>query len=1315
MANRILLLTVLFFMLCPSHGTASQEYTANPLPFLSSLSSREITTLHQDREGFIWIGTTCGVARYDGFETVVFKSDYSSPERLTDNYITPMSDSEHRVFIGTKSGLNVFDKQTWRLHPADNGEFLHTEIKYVFTDSRQQVWIATARGLYRCNEQLDILGHYESCTGVTSVYEDHAGNVWILTWGKGLFRHDKKREQLVSYPAIGSQNIPFVLFQDKDERYWLGTWGDGLYRFHPETTPDKQFEPVETATGNTIFFDITQDEHTGHLWMLSYNMLCVFECTPNGTLVPVAGNTVPDRNRMFSKILKDREGNLWLGAYDDGYYLSFNPRSYQSHTLPSIKEQTGFDTNINCMYEDHDGTIWFNQERHGIALYDRQGNECNLTPCPDAPHTEVNFIVPSHRKNTAWMASSFIPIIFRAERRNMQIHFTDTLVLAADGGKTGHVIGIHEDRDGNVWAMTERTLFVYDRNKQPLHATPNRWGLVCCITETPDGVIWLGNKSGDLFRTKVSGKHIRTPMRYTCRKVINAHNAIRFMCSDRQGRIWIATTLGALYCFNPANGQVADHTGTCLQQASPVLNLFADGEDIFVITPSVAIRYNSNTHNRQVYPTENKHNPVHTYRNSASCLGKGHTFYAGGHGGFIMCTPHDTAGTPLKQTRVRLTDIRTEKGSILLEDSARTTVTPDLITIPSDVSRLELAFSACRFTETGQERPACRLEGFDSGWTLLDKGAHSVYYNRLPKGEYTLWLCMADETGRLLGEPASYKICKLPAWYETWFAYLLYIIIGVSLLIYMLRLYTATLRRRNARLLREELARTKLEYFTNVSHELLTPLTILSCLSDEMEQNEGADRHFVQVMRDNTARLKKLIKQVLDFRKIEKRNLPLKVRYGDAASFIRRISLTDFTLLAQKKKIEFRTQIRPNEIYGYYDADKLEEMLFNLLSNAIKYTPEGRAVGIDVSVAGDEPQKTLQIEVWDEGIGISAAEQSKIFTRFYRSPHKHADGIETNGIGLSLTQELVRLHHGSVSVQSQVHKGSRFRLSLPLSKEVYTPDEIAENNAAPSQEQPESATVGADRPSLLIVDDNHEITAAVERLLGRRYRITSAHSATQAETVVKEKDIDLIVCDFMMPGTSGTEFCRRIKSDLATSHIPVIILTARNTDEAQSACYEAGADGFIAKPFETKVLTARIDNLLYLYSRHRSQFLRSTEIDTKVLPYRDNDRIFLDEMVAAIESHLQDTDFKLDSLAGELRLSKSTMNRKIKAMTGLTPMDFVKNIRIKLACRLLLQPGMNISEVAYAVGFSDPKYFTKCFKEECGLTPTQYQQKHFPS
>ena len=363
-------------------------------------------------------------------------------------------------------------------------------------------------------------------------------------------------------------------------------------------------------------------------------------------------------------------------------------------------------------------------------------------------------------------------------------------------------------------------------------------------------------------------------------------------------------------------------------------------------------------------------------------------------------------------------------------------------------------------------------------------------------------------------------------------------------------------------------------------------------------------------------------------------------------------------------------------------------------------------------------RKHLRLEVWDEGIGISAQEQTKVFTRFYRSPQ--ANGTESNGIGLSLTRDLVYLHHGTLDLQSTPGKGSRFTIDLPLEETAYQPEEICQPPMVnhPDTDTTRPSTDGLAHspsarlcPTILIVDDNAEITDSIGRLIGQRYHIITAHDARLAFSRLQDQNIDLMVCDLKMPGTDGLTLCREVKNDLSTSHIPVIILTAQATDDTHAACYEAGADGYLTKPFDIRVLTTRIDNLLLQYRQRSRQFLHAPDTDCDVLPYQNRDKTFLENMVKTVESHFTDSDFNLDCLAAEAKLSKSTMNRKLKAMTGLTPMDFVKNIRLRSACRLLRQADMTVSEVAYAVGFNDPKYFAKCFKEEYGQTPSQFQDR----
>lgn len=1288
----------------PSSASA-RNYTAEPLPFASALPSREITHLHQDREGFIWIGTTYGVARYDGHETVLFCSDYAHPDRLTHNSITPITDTEHYVFIGTQSGLNVFDKRTWQITPLHSGPFSHTEIKYVYGDSENRLWVSTEQGLYCCDEDLHIRHHYKVGTSVTSVYEDRRKQLWIMTWGKGLFRLDAQDLRLISYPSIGKANIPFVMFEDNKGRYWIGTWGDGLYRFHPRQ-PEQTSAYERQEVEGSIYFDITQDDHSGNLWMLSYNSLHIFQPV-EGRMEEACADLTFDPNRMYSKILKDREGNLWLGAYDAGYYISFNNRPTQVYSMPFIKRQTGFDANVNCMYEDSGGVLWFNQERCGVALYDKQTGAHNLHPYPQSRNVEINFITPSRGGNATWMSSKFIPSVFRAERNGLSFHFTDTVVLAESGNQTGHVIGIMEDRCGNLWALTERRLFVFNARRQPVTYPTNRLKDICCVTESHKGDVYLCSTDGRFYRALPTDSGFSVTEQFCDTTVFTANNRISHLCCDSTGNLWAATVSGGVYHYNIRKRRLTDCTSYCMPESQPILNLLASRQGLWLVTPAMVIRPDSAGQTCYLYRAQSRHIPIHRFRNSAACTGPDGQLYAGGYGGIVAIGAEKrTSGENIRPPM--LTDIRIGGESLLgFSDNRECSFKQNLIQLPHTAQRIEFAFSNTSYDERENLRLAYRLKGLDSDPIVLDRGQYAAFYDRIPHGNYTLEVWLTDDNRRRLCPPSAYTVIKQPAYYETPWAYAGYLLAAMLLLWLVARYYIRQMRKKDKRMLQEEMERTKMEYFTNVSHELLTPLTILSCLSDEIEQNSAVPPTFVQTMRENTLRLKRLIRQVLDFRKIEKKSLRLHARYGDVAGFIRRITETDFSLLARKKGIPFHFDVHPDEIYGFYDGGILEEILFNLLSNAVKYTPPQHAVGISVFTKQQAEEKLLHIDIWDEGIGIAAEEQEKIFERFYRSPQRTTG--ESNGIGLALTRELVRLHHGQISLQSRTGQGSRFSVVLPLDETAYAETEKETQPVMPEPQETEPGTDAQADTTLLIVDDNPEITGAIKRLMGKRYRILSAHSAEQALPVVQEQPVDLMVCDLRMPGTNGLDFCRRLKRDLSTSHIPIIILTAQDDDTTRAACYEAGADAYMAKPFETKVLTARIDNLLRQYSLQRLQFRNHPEAGTAILPYQDRDKAFIDNIMQAIENHLQDYDFNLDFLAAELCLSKSTMNRKIKAMTGLTPMDFVKTVRLRTAARLLRQKDTTISDVAYAVGFSDPKYFAKCFKEEYGMTPTQFQ------
>ena len=443
--------------------------------------------------------------------------------------------------------------------------------------------------------------------------------------------------------------------------------------------------------------------------------------------------------------------------------------------------------------------------------------------------------------------------------------------------------------------------------------------------------------------------------------------------------------------------------------------------------------------------------------------------------------------------------------------------------------------------------------------------------------------------------------------------------------------------------------------------------------------------------------------------------MTLNVSYGNIKEFIVDICQTNFSPLAKKKDISLQIDVKAHELFGYVDFDKLDKILYNLLSNAIKYTPENKQIRVIVQLLEKEERNVLVIKVEDDGIGISPKEIEYIFTRFYSSMKNK--GIESNGIGLSLTKDLIALHHGTIAVESVLNKGTCFTVELHIDKESYT---ISERLDEMIVEEPndnmlsgnQTSQEDADRFTIFLIDDNTELLYVMKEIFKDKYNVVTATDGQQAWEILNNNIVDVIICDVMMPNMNGWELCNRIKTDLRFNHIPVIILTAKKGIDDRVASYEAGADGYIAKQFESKVLFARVDNLLKSYKIRQTAFRKEENISLEGLSYQLADKQFLQSIINSIEQHLEEPEFDLEQLSSDLNMSKSTLYRKIKSMTGLTPLDFIRNIKMKRACMMLLTQQMNISEVDYAVGFSNPKYFSKCFKDEFGLTPSEYQQRN---
>ncbi len=1283
-------------------SAGNDDIIVSDLPFLDRLPSREIITMHQDSDGFIWIGTADGVARYDGYETVIVKSDHNNNDLLYSNHIVSIDENPEYIFIGTKNGLNLIDRKTLQIHNSPFPEFENADIKAIRSDRNGHLWISVYNNIYRCDtEKWEISNiEIENKNGHTAVtlYEDSAGNIWALFWGKGMLRYSEEYNRFIALPKIGVQNNPFKIFEDNKGRYWILTWGDGLFRFYPDSEDDNKFihQPVSglyESEANSILFDVVQDSHNGYLWMLTYNRLIAVDIN-DGKADIVKCEETDDYNRMFSMIMKDREGNLWLGAYDSGINIFFNNRGIKRHTLNDLKAEAGAEVNISCMNKDDEGIIWLNQERLGVRFYDENRRETFISGSGRVKNLEVNFITPAREKNTMWISSSFIPVIFRAERSGSEMILRDSLDLRHYGIRD-RVKEMKTDEEGNLWILSGHDLLIMPYGSKDIIRTDSLKSVnsftsyngkeIFCITGEGFCTVGLtGDKPEYIWNANF---WVKATEKLNC---ITVDGEVHY-ASTSYGRIINQT----LYDCE------SEHLTSLLNsEGSRILRLHSNEGSLIVIKPnSISIKKGDSDAVSRVN-CDDISVPVSFFKENASFIDKEGNLYAGGHRGFISIGKDRYAETETcHSSKTVISDFRINGKSIFFgkgDIAAEVPSTKKVITDHND-RNIEICFSGLSFAETGDITFRYMMEGADNDWITCEKGRNSAYYNRLGKGTYRFRVKSFAENNPDAVSETQITIIRKAAWYESDMAICLYLILIILIAILAIRYIILRDRRRTELKMREELTKTKIEYFTNISHELLTPLAIISCVSDNLDSGEETDKNLLVTLKENITRLNNLIRQALEFRKSDAGKLVLKPGYHNISDILETLLNTNFTTIAKEKNITLNIDVEKN-ICGYLDKEKLEIIVFNLMSNAIKYSYENGDITATVKSTDKNDSLNLIISVKDNGPGINKENHENIFSRFYINAGSSA--AKSNGIGLSITKEMAELHNGDISVISETGKGAEFIVSLPI-------DGIL-NNENTELTVNYVTDIDPQKPTIFIIDDNRTLLDLMARTLSPIYNVLTCDNGLKSAEILSENNIDLILCDMMMPEISGIDLCRKLKSEIETSHIPVIMLTARNDEEARTESYKAGADGFIAKPFDSKVLFARIDNLMTSFRQRHERFRSAKE---PVTPEREDygaEHIFIKRLIEIIESSLEDSDFDLEFIAAELNVSKSTMNRKIKAVTGMTPMDFVRNIRLKFACRLLKEGNKNISEIAYAVGFGNPKYFSTCFKEEFGVTPSEF-------
>ena len=924
--------------------------------------------------------------------------------------------------------------------------------------------------------------------------------------------------------------------------------------------------------------------------------------------------------------------------------------------------------------------------------------------------------------NTNYIKENFVNAVFESKDKTMWI-----------GSRNGMSI-VYPDNTGYFLTMKE--------DKKDFSSCDIR-----NICQDRQGNIWVSTDNEGIIRISGNTRNIRSlKYRQYCPKNDKyAINDAQKCMEDNQGRLWAISNSGGLFLYNKVEDRFEYQNRKLHLPDDQTFSIEGDASGNIWVALNKALAYitwknQESDHLRNItyFTQEDGLGEIKFSADASYQFGK--EIFFGTRAGFFSFPP--SAMTKMKNHRnckLVITDLIIDDVPFAQLDSVlKSDISEEMphytkrISIPSNVKKFDIEFSLLTYGNTRKNSYAYQLEGYDEDWQYSKQDEHKATFQNLNAGTYKLHLKANDGYGKWQELPYTITIKVLPPWYASRLAFMLYILMLIGGIFAAARWYKERVKTRNSLQMGVIL--------TNITHELLTPLTVISATIYKLKERAPQYEEDYLVMDSNINRTTRLLRQILEVRKSQAGQLHLLVNRGNLVSFIEE-ACENISPMAEHQQIKLKFNKPHSEGTAWFDADKMDKIIYNLLSNAIKYNKVGGK--IDVSLRLSKEQAVITIA--DNGIGMSKEKMKHLYTRFFDGDYRKQN-MPGTGIGLSLTHDLVKLHHGDIRCESQEGEGTTFTITLPIRKSAYAPDEI-DNSDKPnavnqeairqaSQEtEQESQSASEDKPKLtpvrqsifirknaskiLVVEDNEELLALMLQVLSKNYHVFTAKNGKQAINIIMKEKLDLVVSDVMMPIMDGIELTKQLKSDKSFWQLPIILLTAKNKEEDKTEAYAAGADAYITKPFKFEELEVRINALL----ANRKKMIEkiqaevslqtSTESETQTALHLSNpDQAFITRATEVVMQHLADGDYNRESFAKDMVMSESTLYNKVKATTGQTVIAFITSIRLKEAQRIIQSnPNILISDVATQVGFNTPKYFSKCFKKEFGVFPKEYAEE----
>lgn len=1339
----------------------SSNFSVEHLTIDQGLPQNEVTSIIQDKKGFIWFGTRGGLARFDGHNIKVFQYQPGKQDGLSNNSVeTLFESSDGKIWIGTKSGgLSCFDPyyetfKTYQFDAKDSTSISGNRVVSISETSDGSIWAGTWEdGLNWFDKKAGkfrrlLPGHRVlslMCTSdgtlwiasrnllfkipngsrnpkpidvglpiiseITSVIEDKKNSQLLLCgWGTGLISYNYRNgvvNRLYGDPSISRQaNNLYSILKDNKGNIWMGFWGEGLNIYDSTWKTSKvQIAPKIQDKYNTDFdivLTLFQDR-SDNIWIgTDGGGACKLRNRSNIFKSFTYENSNLSSGHVLS-LLEDSKGRIWIGTKGGGLNeLKGQEIVHHKEIYDQIKDERAND--IHTIYQDFNGVIWFgsNYGLHKITkVYKDKVFVETITKDFNKSNSlsdEKVMAILRDRKGRFWVGTqqqglnrmigndeNGLPL-FKSYKADAKNPFSLS---------ENRISTLFEDSRGRIWIGTYKGLHLYQENLDAFIKISHEAGnpeslsndIVICITEGKDGSIWVGTAGG---LNKVTLQNDVLKANYLTKQNGLPNDYINSILPDGNNNLWISSN-GGIFKYSIRKG------------------------DILVFNVSDGLQSNA-------------------FAENAACKSNSGLMYFGGINGFnvfdptvkLSPVPSPLSFVSLKIMNKEITVAEKINNKIILEKAFPYTKEITLSHLDKVVS---IEVSSLDFTLPEKNQFAFKLEGFDNEWFNY-QNQRTVTYTNLKAGTYTLHVKSSDIGNVWVGEPISLKIRVLPPPWETWWAYMAYFIVAMTIAFTIRNVIKKQIKLKaelqNAQVIsakadlekqkEKEINEMKFRFFTNVSHELKTPLTLIISPLDELLTLKDVPRNFrdkLLLMHRHSGRLLTLIHQLLDLRKSESGNMRLVIEQQNIIKFIFEV-FESFTHLAERRKINYTFQSDIDHILLEFDQNKIEMAVTNILSNAFKYTQDGGKISCYVTIEKDIAlNKTFcALSIQDTGRGMPKQVLDKIFDLYYQVAVVDSVKISGTGIGLSLVKEIVQLHRGIVTVDSTEGKGSKFTIKLPL-KQVLSGgvgSALLQSETEPKFESSINASEvqEIEKPMLLIIEDTDELRNYVADLLHDEFQVIQSSNGEDGLRSAMDKIPDIVISDVMMDKMDGFEFCNKIKNNEKTSHIPVILLTAKTMPENELSGLDAGADDYIKKPFNPTILIARVRRLLESRKKLKEYYSRKVTLQPTNVEITSYDEKFLQKAMAYIEANLLNPELSTESLGLELGMSHSTLYRKIKALTGQSINGFIRSIRLKRAAQLLESGEFTVAEVAFETGFSEVKYFRTYFKEQFGCLPSEY-------